>query len=282
MATPELARTRVRVPMVVPPKALVLALLEDLRAEPRADAELVDQLHYRELTRVLGERGGWLYVVADDGYFGWLAAEQVEVMRGSHSGRRIAAAAARVHAACDRGSPVIGHLPVATRLTAQQAPGGEEGWVRVELGPGRGAIPRAIGYVSMEDVAELDDLPHRYPTAEDLVRTAAVFIGTPYLWGGTSALGLDCSGLVQQVYRLNGVGLPRDADQQALAGRDVTEPRTGDLIFFGSPRVTHVALYVGAGEVIHAPQRGGFVERKALADLGRERVSVRRYLMDEA
>lgn len=279
MATADLVRTRVRVPMVVPPKGLVLAPLVDLRGEPSDEAELVDQLHYKELTHVLGVRGGWSYVVADDGYFGWLPSGILEVMRGSHSGRRVAAAVAPIHAACDRDAAILGHLPAGTRLPMQQMPGAEDGWVSVGL-VSHGSS--TSGYLALDDAVELDDLPHRPPTGADLVATAEPFVGTPYLWGGTSALGLDCSGLVQQVYRLNGVGLPRDADQQALAGRDVTEPRPGDLIFFGSPKVTHVALYAGDGEVIHAPQRGGFVERKRLADLGREVVAMRRYLMDAA
>ncbi len=98
--------------------------------------------------------------------------------------------------------------------------------------------------------------------------------------GGTSVAGIDCSGLTQQVYRLNGVGLPRDADQQALAGRRADERRPGDLLFFGSPHVTHVALSLGGDDFIHAPMTGRVVERSRL---GPERtlVATRRYLMEE-
>lgn len=99
--------------------------------------------------------------------------------------------------------------------------------------------------------------------------------------GGTSATGLDCSGLIQQVYRLNGVALPRDADQQALAGRAVTSPEAGDLLFFGKDRVTHVALATGPETFIHAPRSGTSVQHGALtAEPGP--VAVRRYLMGSA
>ena len=74
----------------------------------------------------------------------------------------------------------------------------------------------------------------RYPTPDDIIATAESFIGVPYLWGGTSAHGIDCSGLTQRVYFLNGVGLDRDADQQALGGRPVDVARPGDLFFFGA------------------------------------------------
>lgn len=114
---------------------------------------------------------------------------------------------------------------------------------------------------------------------DDLIATARAFLGTPYLWGGTSGHGIDCSGFVQQVYRLNGVGLDRDADQQALEGRAVDTPIAGDLLFFGSPAVTHVAMSLGGDDFIHAPRRGGFVEE---GKIGADRVpvSIRRYLVE--
>jgi cell wall-associated NlpC family hydrolase len=81
------------------------------------------------------------------------------------------------------------------------------------------------------------------------------------------------------VYRLNGVALPRDADQQAMLGRRVEEARAGDLMFFGAQTVTHVALATSASEFIHAPMNGGVVER---GRLGGERnlLGIRRYLPD--
>src|SRR5438876_245729 len=80
------------------------------------------------------------------------------------------------------------------------------------------------------------------------------FLGRPYLWGGTTADGIDCSGFTQLVYRLNGVHLDRDAEQQAMEGRPVGSARPGDLFFFGDERVTHVAIATGEREFLHAPQ----------------------------
>jgi cell wall-associated NlpC family hydrolase len=84
---------------------------------------------------------------------------------------------------------------------------------------------------------------------------ARAFIGVPYLWGGTSWEGVDCSGFTQLCYRMGGYAIPRDADQQhdALAHTiDHTEMQEGDLIFFGHPAITHVAMALNEREYIHA------------------------------
>lgn len=135
-----------------------------------------------------------------------------------------------------------------------------------------------VGWVSLDATVLYDELPHRPPTANDLIATAEAFLGVPYLWGGTTALGMDCSGYVQQVYRLNGIRLDRDADQQAMEGRPVEGARAGDLLFFGDARVTHVGLAIGDGTFLNAPEKGAFVERSAQGD--RKLRAIRRYLPD--
>lgn len=280
MALADLAagRTRLRVPMVVPPYALVLAPLADLRGAPSDDAELVDQLHFRETARVLGSRDGWHHVQAQDHYFGWIPAALVHLMPGSQEGRVVGRLLAPIHRDPDRASDVVGYLAAGTPLPTRQTPPVAGNWVAVNLTARSEPDGAPGGFVSLDDANESADLPHRPPTADDLIATARAFLGTPYLWGGTSGHGIDCSGLVQQVYRLNGVGLDRDADQQALSGRAVDAPRAGDLLFFGSPKVTHVALSLGGDDYIHAPLRGGFVEERKMGD--RIPVSTRRYLLE--
>lgn len=82
-------------------------------------------------------------------------------------------------------------------------------------------------------------------------------IGTPYRFGGNTPDGLDCSGLVEMTYRAAGIRVPRTADDQYRALPRVEAPRPGDLLFFGDRRkATHVGIYRGDGQMIHAPGNG--------------------------
>ncbi len=106
------------------------------------------------------------------------------------------------------------------------------------------------------------------PTGETILQTAYRFMGIPYLWGGTSTKGMDCSGFTKTVYYLNGIILARDASQQVNTGELVDTKngwknlKPGDLLFFGSKakenkkeRITHVAIYISDGDFIHASGR---------------------------
>jgi hypothetical protein len=95
----------------------------------------------------------------------------------------------------------------------------------------------------------------------EIVRSARSFIGVPYLWGGNTQGGLDCSGFSLAVYRLNGLSLPRSSREQFETGFPVDRKdlRQGDLVFFNTAKkgtVSHVGVYIGDGQFIHAPGRG--------------------------
>src|SRR5690606_23920156 len=103
------------------------------------------------------------------------------------------------------------------------------------------------------------------PTTDSLVNTSFAFKGLPYLWGGTSFKGVDCSGFTKTVYFMNGLIIPRDASQQIHTGilvddkRNLTKLQPGDLLFFGraatdstSEKVVHVGIWIGNNEFIHA------------------------------
>lgn len=247
--------------MVVPACVTVLAPVADLRATADHDAELVDQVHFEETLTVLATRAGWHFVQADDHYVGWIPEDAVRA-RDRRDGRVVGRVLAAVHVEADADSRVIGYLPAGTPLADTDGP-----WVRIA----------PAGYVAADDAADLRRAPHRPPAADDLIATAEAFLGVPYLWGGTTGLGLDCSGYVQQVYRLNGLRLDRDADQQAVEGRPVEVAAPGDLIFFGTDRVTHVALATGERTFLNAPETGRRVERGSLGE-GRTVLAIRRYL----
>ncbi len=114
------------------------------------------------------------------------------------------------------------------------------GWVRSgELDDGDGALPPPEGRAPLE--------------------IAFGYLGTPYLWGGMTEAGIDCSGLVHMAYRRAGTVVPRDAWQQQDAGEPVADPEAGDLVFYAHPgkQADHVAFWLGGGRILHATGRDG-------------------------
>ncbi len=113
-----------------------------------------------------------------------------------------------------------------------------------------------------------------------VVQASKQYLGVPYLWGGTDPnQGLDCSGFVQRVHRDLGIELPRVSRDQARAGQPVAslaEARPGDVLAFGEP-VNHVAIYLGDGQMIHAPRRNDIVKIEAI---DRPITAIRRYTND--
>ena len=131
-------------------------------------------------------------------------------------------------------------------------------WLQVVLPSGRtGWMLRT----QLQDHASW--LAGRSSTADNVIATAKLFLGSPYMWGGNSTKGVDCSGLTWMAFHMNGIDLPRDTSQQVKEGREVglDDIVPGDLIFFGTPatgdsreRTSHVAIYLGDNRILHSSQ----------------------------
>jgi gamma-D-glutamyl-L-lysine dipeptidyl-peptidase len=242
-----------------------------LRRAPDHASELLSQALLGEGFRVveLTPAEDWLRVRLDaDGYEGWMRAWGAvpaggEAKAGPEVGTeaRVAAREALILAAPQHSAPVLVAAPWQARVHATDA---GQRWSEVALADGRRGFARRSALAH-------GAAPGGPPTPARLVRTARRLVGTPYLWGGRSAWGFDCSGFVQAVFAWHGVRLPRDAKDQFLAAtageagpgvwgpgearpRSARKPRAGDLLFFGSTSgaVGHVALALGAGEFLHA------------------------------
>lgn len=129
-----------------------------------------------------------------------------------------------------------------------------------------GAVPGATGPAAAS------------PAASTVIDAAMDELGVPYLWGGTTSAGWDCSGLVQHAYRQAGVSLPRVSRDQARMGVEVPsidQAIPGDLVAFGQPTVDHIGIYLGNGQMLHAPRRGDVVK---IGPIQRKIATIRRVL----
>lgn len=257
--------------------------LTGLYAKPSFLAEQVSQLLNGWPLEVLLTEGRWAFVRQTDGYLGWAYAPYLVPPMGCAFSHLVSAPVSLLRAEPSTTAPlltrVMGGTAVAVDAAVASAAEGE--WMHVALaGEHAGWLPRA-------DVRAFGELPG--DTAARRARIVAdslTFTGVPYLWGGCSALGIDCSGFAQLLHRLAGVTLPRDADMQFDAGRVAPEPfEPGDLLFFGElgeeRKITHVGVSLGAWHIIHASRSRNGVQQddvQAVDHLAESFVGARRFV----
>ena len=242
---------------------------------PSTSSERVSQGLLGEACRLLGREGDWAELRLDrDGYVGWMQAaalvEKTEQQVREYSAATqtiVRAELAQAYLAADR-AMVAGKLPFGLRLPlADHA----QGSLAVRLPDAR------VWWLAESDAIPVAERPQ--PDAggvAEALRLMRRSIGVPYLWGGRTPFGYDCSGLSQTFCALLGIAIPRDADQQFQAGRAIEGPAApGDLVFFSVPGgptdpvrfadVRHVAISLGGAEILHASGRGRGVAIDRLA-----------------
>ena len=258
---------------------LVTLSVANIRKLPDHAAEMVSQSVLGTPVRILKREGSWLLIRTPDDYIGW--AEDASIAAMTASGINSWKKSDRVITTV--GSGWIYESPGKTGVVGDFVAGcifvrvgDAPPFTKVGLPDGR------EGYISTGDIESFDYWRKNAScTGETILKSAAAFNGLPYLWGGTSSKGVDCSGFSQSVFYLNGIILRRDASLQALHGTDVDisdgygrlEP--GDLLFFGirkgsKLRVTHVAIYKGDGEYYNSSGRvivDGLIHRAAVSTL---------------
>lgn len=260
-------------------RAVVGVNLTGLYAQPSWLAEQLSQLLNGWPVDVLFEEGKWRFVRQSDGYLGWTYGPYLSQPAGCAFTHLVSRPEVTLLAGPAADAAPITRVPGGTAVAVDASElqvwkhvalaGGLAGWL-----PG----PALRAFSALPD----DEMTRR----EQIMQDATMFVGVPYLWGGCSAWGIDCSGFAQLLHRLVGITLPRDADMQFAAGKPVDYPyRPGDLLFFSETRdpnhITHVAISRGGWDIIHSSRRiNGVYEDnvEAVADLRDSFVGGRAFL----
>ena len=213
-----------------------------LRKEPTDRGEIVSQLLFGDRVKVLQKEEKWCLVLTlHDNYEGWMDHKQLEKL-------------AEMQFNDEKGFSYLAPMQVENTLIANDGS-------KYYLSAGS-TIPyyeNGLCYLGDQtfEVKFKPIIPDRSKIKANIEKTAKFFQNAPYLWGGRTLFGIDCSGFVQTVYKLNGVQLKRDASQQAEQGEIVdflTAAQLGDLAFFDNEngKITHVGLMLSNDKIIHS------------------------------
>ncbi len=268
-----------KIPIVDEIKTLPEAELEDkvyglvevsvcnIRYSPKHSGEMASQALMGTPLRILEkEDNGWLLVQTPDQYISWVDRGAITMMNKDGIDRWKNAlkiiytrAYGSAYSEANEESATVSDLVVGCMMELISEVGE---FYQVQFPDQR------KGYVSKREANMYNQwLSSLTPTEENLVKNSKRMMGVPYLWGGTSFKGVDCSGFTKMVYFLNGIVLPRDASQQVSIGETIdktgnwSDLKPGDLLFFGdkredsSEKVVHVAMWLGNGEYIHASDK---------------------------
>jgi len=243
--------------------AIITNSVATIRGEGRHSAEIVTQLLMGTPVKILKDEGSWILIQAPNRYIGWAYSYEIkkltpdEMTAYKQSDKRIYTSQGGFsYSEANTESRVVSDLALGCMFSVLDSVGD---FYKVQYADKREAFVRKDETISVKLWLKSQ------PIAEKLTKTAEKFMGLPYLWGGTSAKAIDCSGFSSSIYFMHGILLQRDASQQTHYGKlvdtqkDFSQLAAGDLVFFGRQatdslpeKVTHVGMYIGDTEFIHA------------------------------
>lgn len=246
---------------ILEPYGLIRVSTAQLRGAAKHSSELVSQGLLGQPVSILKKEGDWFYVQLVDGYLGWM--ESLSIKAYSEADLEIWNKSERVFVlnknldVYNEQGQIITELVAANIISLMDAPINKQ--QKIQLPDGQ------IGFTYDLQFLRASEWKDMLPNSESIIEIAKTYMGIPYVWGGTSTKGFDCSGFTKNIFLLNGIQLPRDASQQVHCGEtidtssDFENLKHGDLLFFGKKannnkkeRITHVAIYLDDASFIHA------------------------------
>ena len=221
-------------------KGITTISIIPVRKEPSDRSEMVSQLLFGETFEISATENGWSKIQTDyDNYAGWIDAKQAAILDNEEAAKLAA-------------------TPLSVSLDLVQIVMRGNDMIPVVLGS---SLPFYYGkkiFISEKEyVYEGSVMTFAHPEHSNLIGNAYMYLNAPYLWGGRSPFGLDCSGFTQMVFKLSGIRLLRDAADQAGQGKKiggVEDSREGDLAFFknAEKKIVHVGIVLNNQQIIHA------------------------------
>lgn len=229
------------------PRMYVATNLTGLYERPTFGLPLSSELHYGTELEIFDEQDRWVFTRQKDGYLGWLYKPYLAEGSAEKATHLMISPSCELRKRPNAASEILTRIFSGTKVVLDEARGK---WAKVKA--------NKTGWIPLSLLREINDIPEtlqekRKILAEDSMR----MIGVPYLWGGTSGNGIDCSGFVRLLHRWVGVDIPRDADMQYAAAKPVEPPfEAGDLFFFAESdskrKITHVGMSLGGWKMIHS------------------------------
>jgi hypothetical protein len=230
-----------------PARVHVTTNLTGLYDRPTFGMPLSSELHYGTELEVLDEQDRWVFTRQADGYLGWAYRPYLGEGSAPAATHLVLAPVIELRSQPNETGEVLTRVMSGTGVTVEET---RDGWSQVKA--------NRSGWIQSRHLRSVTDLPNSLEEKRDfIIKDSQHMIGIPYLWGGTSGNGIDCSGFARLLHRWVGINIPRDADMQWNAAKPVEPPyEVGDLFFFAEDdskrNISHVGISLGGWRMIHS------------------------------